>query len=268
MSDTTPLPPEPPAAPAAATWGQGTAPVAPTKRKTGTIVIAAALAVGVLGGGFGLLNSMKGKTESTTAPASIVGLPDPTAGPAIPDAQEPAPLPGPAPAPAIITTTVPDEPEPAPQDEPAPVSSGDTQAVGGDISVGIPAGWEVTSAEDGYVLVSTDGAEYRVLITDGFDDAQSLANAWVDNQELQDVQINDEFNANPPSASVVSSYLIQYQALLVTQQGGSIPVESIVLAYITQDGTGVVVETTNEVGDFDGFSDAYNEMTLSVEQTL
>jgi hypothetical protein len=268
QTTTTAPPPAAFPAPAVTTWGQGGAAPAPaSKRKSSTMVVAAAITVGVIGGGFGLVNVMKGETAATAQPAALIALPDPTAGPAIPGAAVPATIPGPQPAPAIITTTIP-EPVVEPEPEPAPAQTGGgVQPVQGDISVAIPDGWEVLAAETGYVLLGTDGAEYRVLTSDGYTDAQSLAAAWLNSQDLQDVQVTDEGAATLPTSAVIDAYVATYEAVLVTQQG-SLPVESIVFTYITQDGTGIILETTNAQGDFGSYATAYDLMQRSVEQSL
>jgi hypothetical protein len=255
-------------APATATWGQGAAPAPAQKRKPGHIVVAAGAAVGVIGGALGLIGMLKDEPKVAAAPGLVVTAPDPTLGPAIPDAPAPLVAPGPQVPASVVTTTIP--PATTTTQAPAPAApTGDEQTVTGDITVAVPGGWDVTNSSDGFVLVETSGAQFRVVTATGYADSVELAQDWVNKQmdEVQNLTITDSGAASLPSANVVSGYSLVYEGVLATQQG-TLPVESVVLAYVTQDGVGVVLETFNAKGDFGSYGADYGAMTDSVVRTL
>jgi hypothetical protein len=283
MSDqpttTTTAPPPPPApsggngnvfpAPAAATWGQGSAPVTANKRKPGVIIGAAASSVFVLGGVLGLVNLTK--HDSKPAPTPIVNGPTinpndgPTPAPVVP--KPPTPVPGPTPAPVVSTTTVPPRPSPTPT--PAPSSSGETQPVFGSISVTVPDGWSVAQADEGYVAMGDNDAVFQVTAVETNANASDIAEAYLQTmQGIDNVVIGDHGNAKLPSSNVVSAYYVMYDGVYVTQQGGSLPVSSQVIAYTTRDGVGVVVEATYKKGSFATYKDDFVSMINSVISTL
>jgi hypothetical protein len=255
-------------APAAPTWGQGAAPAPAQKRKPAHIVVAAGAAVGVIGGALGLIGMLKDEKPVAAAPGLVVTAPDPTLGPAVPDGPAPLVAPGPQVPASVVTTTIP--PATTTTVAPAPPApTGDVQSVTGNIGVAVPDGWDVTSSSDGFVLLETSGAQYRVVTGSGYTDSVDLAQQWINGQmdEVQDLTVTDSGPATLPSANVVSGYTVVYEGVLATQQG-TLPVESVVLAYVTQDGTGVVLETFNAKGDFGSYGADYGAMTDSVVRSL
>ena len=241
---------------------QGGAPVAPTKKKAGVIIAAAVAGVAVIGGAIGLI----GLTQAGAEPVdgSDVAAPAPDPGPTPPTVPV-VTTPGPQPPPTVPAPQP--EPAPTPEPEPTPLSGG--QAVFDRIAVGVPEGWEVTTAEEGVVVLSTTGAELAVVAQPVQSDAESLVRSWVADPPggLEAVTIGHMEAVNPPTSSVVSTFVAEYTAILPTHQG-SVPVEALVIAFVTQDGIGVLVETFNEAGAFDSYAGDYGAMVDSIIATL
>ncbi len=258
-------------APAAQTWGQAPPPQA-NKRKPGLIIGAAVAAVGLVGGTFAVINLTKDKDKpAVPTSASDVGVTiDPNDGPAPAPPDTPATIPGPTTPPSVVTTTLP-PPSTTNTTPPSTIPpSGDVQQVFDRVSVAVPSGWEVGSAESGFVALATDGAAYYVTAGQVDTDAHTLTSAYFEQavtSQLENVQIQGEGDADLPTSSVVSGYILSYQGVLATQQG-SLPVEGIIITYVAQDGVAAITETFNPVGDFDSFIDAYDAMLNSILSTL
>jgi hypothetical protein len=251
-------------APAAASWGAGAAPAAGTRRHPGVIVGGAVAAVAVLGGVFGVINLTRDKP--TPATPNVIPTPVPDPGPT-PSTLPVVTIPGPQPPPTVVTTTIPPSTTTT-QPEPPPPTPSDSQAVFDRVSVGVPDGWDVLSAEEGSVLLGTDGAEYRVLADRIDGDAETIVRNWVsDPGGLDGYTVTGTSPLDLPTSAVVSAFAATWEAVLVTQQG-SLPVEGVVIAYVTQDGIAVLTETFNAIGDFDSFAADFDAMLSSVVASL
>jgi hypothetical protein len=231
--------------------------------------------VAVLGGIFAAGNLFGGDEKPSASadeiPGAIVVSDAPTPAPPVT-----IPAPGPSVPEPVVTTTIPENPPPTISPEPVDEggsTTGDLQMVTqGGIGVAVPSGWSVEYSEanesTGYAEIVTEGALFTVQAQPWDGDAGSLAEAWV---ELQSQSVDSiEFEGGEsavPSANVVSAFGGQYSGLLAGQQG-SVPVEAVVLTFITQDGIGVILETFNAIGDWDQHVDAYVEMRDSVIATL
>ena len=265
----------PPAYPAPAVQGWGQAPPPqPNKRKPGVIIGAAVAAIGLVGGTFAVINLTKDKEKPAvpTTPSGVGVTIDPNDGPAPAPPDTPATIPGPTTPPSVVTTTLPPPTTGPPPTSPPPTSppSGDVQSVFDRVAVAVPGGWDVQSADEGFVSLQTDGAMYFVTAGQFNGDAHTLVSGYFQQSvqgQLQDVQVQGEGDADVPTSSVVSGYVLSYQGVLATQQG-SVPVEGIIIAYVTQDGIGVATETFNAVGAFDTFVNDYDAMLNSVISTL
>ena len=261
-------------APGAAAWGAAPAPQ-PTKRKSGVIIGAAVAAVALVGGTFAVINLTQDKKESSTpSNGGGVGVTiDPDDGPAPAPPSTSATVPGPTTPPTVVTTTLPPPTtSPPTTSTPTTVSTGggDTQTVLGNIAVTVPSGWEVGTAADGFVALGTDGAAFYITALPFQGDASQLVAAYMQevvSAGLENVTVDGEGPTDLPTSSVVSGHVLAYQAVLATQQG-SVPVEGLLVCFITQDGIGVVMETFNATGDFESHSADYNAMINSVISTL
>jgi hypothetical protein len=251
-----------------ATWGRGAAPSQPHRRTPGVIIAAAVAGIAVLGGIFGLINLASDKPEAVGAtldPAVVpTAVPDPGVSPST------LPLvtvPGPQPPPTVVTTTVPSATTTSTPPSPPPPGSG-SQLVLDRIAVAVPPGWDVLDAEQGSVLLGTEGAQYHVLASTAEADAEALVRTWVaDPGGLESYTVTHASAVEAPSSSVVSAFVATWEAVLVTQQG-TLPVEGVVNGYVTQDGIGVLTETFNAIGDFESFSADYSAMLGSIIATL
>jgi hypothetical protein len=251
-------------APAAGSWGSGAAPAQGNRRRPAVIVGGAVAAVAVLGGVFGVINLTRDKAEPASPNVLPTPVPDP--GPT-PSTLPVVTIPGPQPPPTVVTTTIPPSTTTT-QPEPPPPPPSDAQVVFDRISVGVPDGWDVLTAEEGRVLLGTDGAEYLVLADRIDADAETIVRNWVsDPGGLDGYTVTGTSPLDLPSSAVVSGFAATWEAVLVTQQG-SLPVEGVVIVYITQDGIAVLTETFNAVGDFESYAHDFDAMLGSVVASL
>jgi hypothetical protein len=265
--------PAAPTFPAAPTWGAGgTAPVPPTRRHAIVIVAIAVAVVVAIGAVFAVVNLARDEPAPPGETATPVAGPtiDPTAGPTPAPPATPVTLPGPPPPPTITTTitvatttttTTPTTP------------GGRTETVLGDISVAVPDGWDVLVNDGGQVVLMNDSADAQFEVIAASDlgaDAAAVLNEFVTSvlsDQVEQIEVVIQQPAQLPTSAVVSGEQMVYSAVLASQQG-SIPVEGLILAYVTQDGTGIVMDTFNLSGQFDNFADDYRTMTDSVIASL
>ena len=271
-------------------WGGAPAPKA-NKKGPIFIVVAVVVIIGLIGGGFALLNAGKDEekpgpsnndTDEPTAVDVLGPGADPDAGPA-PEEPEPDVSP---PGPETEDPVEPDEPdepdEPVEPDEPPvepdeppvePVNTGDVVDVGAGVTVALADGWDVASNDgDGLVDLQTDGAFFRVILQsmEEGEDANTLMQLWVDNflnNELADWTITSAQDINPPVSSVFHAAAIEFSGYFATNQG-SVPVEGLAIAMVRQDGLGVIIDVLNAEGQYEAYSADYDAMFSSVLDSL
>jgi hypothetical protein len=236
------------------------------------IIAAATSAVFVLGGAFALLNSTRHESTKVPVVANVGPTIDPNAGPTPAPPKPPPTVPGPV-TPPIVTlpppSTAPATTTTIPATPTGPTNGNNLQTVTGPVSVAVPDGWTVDKAKPGFVLLSTNGAEYRVKAGKTELDAEAIAADWIQNdtEGVDDLVVTDSGSLKLPSGKIVSGFTVSYTGVLATQQGSQ-PVEGTVIVYIGQSGLAVLTETFNAQGDFENHLEDYTTMLRSVVSTL
>jgi hypothetical protein len=242
------------------------APAAPSRlprpRSHPAAVAAISLAVvALLGAGFGAL-ALISDGDEPSGRSAIPELDEPEVADAPIEVEDLPALPGPpVPDPASSTSTT-----RPPADRPA----GESRDLGF-AEVVVPPGWSVERADRDGALLMTDGAyvEAQILPAEPDRDPVALlteALATV-GDDLEDVEVGQSRDAELLSARAVAGVIVGFEATAVGPSG-SAPVEGLVLAYVLQDGKGLVLTAVHVRGQADAVLEDYSTIVQSIAETV
>jgi len=146
---------------------------------------------------------------------------------------------------------------------------GRTVQLPGGLRMRLPNGWSTNFSENGTTAFFTDGADFWVTVYDlsqGGVGGADLIIDYVDNvlsQGVSNLEFGDPVQQDPPPG-INDLLAVAYTGFLVSQSGGNVPVEGVVIGMSTRSGLGIVMEATNGTGQYDTYAEDYGLMSGSI----
>jgi hypothetical protein len=141
----------------------------------------------------------------------------------------------------------------------------------GGVTVSVPKGWKIQKQDTNFVILSVDGANFRVITgaESSGDTAGSLLQTLLSDlihDEVQDID-GSQSSLDPPTPAVSEAEGYEFTGTVVGNQG-TVSVEGYAAALVTTGGRFVLCDSLNTAGDYDSFKAGFNQIFNSVLNTI